>query len=274
MTIEPFDSVDIVPFLKLAAGENWVAEPWEFEHILAEFPQGCFSAVGDFGERAGFVTALRHDRSGWIGNLIVAEHMRGFGVGEALFRKALEALQLAGVKTVWLTASKSGRSLYERYGFSSVDTVIRWVGTGRQRHAARAAIPQRAALAGSSYDLDAQGWGDRRETLLDRTAGRGWLQECETGFIVQQPCGDAVQFGPFSAADTGSADRLFEEASRAVTLGTKFLLDAPVSNRAALRLFNRRNMRIAGSNILMYAGKKPEYRPELIYGLATMGSCG
>ena len=274
MTIEPFRPADIVPFLKLAAGENWVAEPWEFEHLLSEFSQGCFSAHGDFGERTGFVTSLRHDRSGWIGNLIVAEHVRGVGVGEALFRKALEALQLAGVKTIWLTASKSGRSLYEKYGFSSVDTIIRWIGTGRQRHAAHVATPERAALAGSSYDLDAHAWGDRREMLLDRTVRRGWLQQNDAGFIVQQPCGDAVQFGPFSAADIGSAERFFEEASRTVTLGTKFLLDAPVSNRAALRLFNRRKMRIAGSNILMYAGKKPEYRPELIYGLATMGSCG
>jgi hypothetical protein len=33
-------------------------------------------------------------------------------------------------------------------------------------------------------------------------------------------------------------------------------------------------MRISGSNELMYAGVKPAYQSEYIYGLATMGSCG
>ena len=51
-------------------------------------------------------------------------------------------------------------------------------------------------------------------------------------------------------------------------------LDAPASNRTGLLLFNRNRMRISGSNELMYAGVKPAYLPEYIYGLATMGSCG
>jgi hypothetical protein len=33
-------------------------------------------------------------------------------------------------------------------------------------------------------------------------------------------------------------------------------------------------MRVTGSTELMYAGVKPDYRPEMLYGLATMGSCG
>lgn len=273
MTIDLFHAGDIPQFLELAAAENWLAEPWEFEFLLSEFSRGCFAARADSGEPAGFVTALRHERSGWIGNLVVAEHFRGAGIGKALFRKALEALQQAGAETVWLTASKSGRALYEKNGFSSIDTVIRWVGRGRQRHDAPAGSTEQAA-SGPLHGLDARAWGDRRAALLDATSCRGRLVQNESGFIVQQTCGDAVQFGPFTAVDVGSAERLFEEASRTVALGAKIVLDAPVSNRAALGLFNRRKMRIAGSNLLMYAGKKPEYRAELIYGLATMGSCG
>jgi len=96
----------------------------------------------------------------------------------------------------------------------------------------------------------------------------------ESGFVVIQPCGAARQFGPFSALDSGTAEQLFDEALRTVPLGTKVYSDVPASNRAALRMFNRKQMRIAGSNELMYAGRKPEYRSEYVYGLATMGSCG
>jgi len=276
MNIEHFRMDDIPPFLELAATENWVAETWEFEFLLAKFPQGCFAARGDSGETAGFVTSLRHDRSGWIGNLIVAAEYRGQKIGERLFTTALDALRSEGVETVWLTASKTGQSLYEKHGFSRIDTIIRWVGTGRQRHAVSdyGHIDKRNNPHSTVSGIDCKAWGDRRDRLLAETVGRGELLLDESGFIVIQPSVNACQFGPFSALDYGSAERILNDAAKTIRFGTKVLVDAPAANRSALRLFNRRTMRIAGSNELMYSGRRPDYRPELIYGLATMGSCG
>ena len=274
MTIEPFCTDDILPFLKLAAAEGWVAEPWEFEFLLREFPQGCFVARGDNGETTGYITSLCLLRSGWVGNLIVAEQCRGGGIGKALLGKALEALRVAGAQTIWLTASNSGTPLYEKHGFKRVDTIIRWVGTGRQRHVVHSDKYKQDFLVVASHDLDSNVWGDRREVLLNATVHRGQPLQNESGFIVRQPCGDAVQFGPFASLDTNSAVRLFDEAVGTVDVGTKIFLDVPLSNRAAVRILNRRGMQVCGSNELMYAGKRPDYRPELLYGLATMGSCG
>lgn len=274
MIIEPFKMEHVEAFLRLAAAEQWVADPWEFEFQLSSFPQGCFVASMDNGEAAGFVTSLRHERSGWIGNLVVEEKQRGKGIGEKLFAAALGALQTAAVETFWLTASRSGTPLYEKYGFSCIDTIIRWVGGGRQRHASVDFHGTGKRLDPAGADVDSKAWGDRRDALLAVTAGRGRLLQDGSGFISLQPCGDSVQIGPFLAVDSGSATHLFESASGSVTVGTKVFVDAPISNRAALHLFNRKRMKIAGSNLLMYAGKKPHYRPELIYGLASMGSCG
>ena len=114
MTIEPFRADDIAAFLKMAVAEGWVADSREFVFLLAVFPEGCFCIRDSDGKGIAFVTSLRHEKSGWIGNLIVAEEFRGQGLGEALFRKAMEALHAAGVRTFWLTASKMGKSLYER----------------------------------------------------------------------------------------------------------------------------------------------------------------
>jgi len=274
MKIEAFRMDDIAYFLKLATAENWVAEAWEPEFLLSEFPQGCFAARDDNGETAGFVTSLRHDQSGWIGNLIVSVEYRGQGIGEGLFSAAFEALRLDGAETFWLTASKSGQRLYKKFGFSSIDTIIRWVGTGRQRHGVHDHNSNRNTCNSSVRGIDCQAWGDRRDALLETTVGRGKLLIEEFGFLVVQPCGDAQQFGPFTALDSGTAERLFDAVFCTIPSGTKVCLDAPASNRAALRLFNQRRMRIAGTNDLMYAGKNPDYRPEYIYGLATMGSCG
>lgn len=274
MTIEPFCPDDIAPFMRLAVSENWVVETWELEFLLSKFSTGCLVARGEQVETVGFITSLRHGRSGWIGNLIVAAEQRGRGIGESLFVSSLNALRSAGVETVWLTASKSGRSLYEKHGFTQIDTINRWVGTGGQRDGAHEVAAGYAGVTAIMHDIDCQAWGDVREALLRVTAGRGVVQRNESGFLTQQPCGAAVQFGPFSATNDRSAERLFDDASVNIASGTKILLDAPESNRAAELLYTRKKMRIAGSNCLMYAGVKPEYRPELIYGLATMGSCG
>jgi GNAT superfamily N-acetyltransferase len=274
MNVEPFRRDDIQTFLALAAGEGWVAEAWEFDFLLALFPEGCFCWRDASGECIAFVTSITYERSGWIGNLIVAEHERGRGIGEALFRKALEALQAAHAETFWLTASKSGKSLYEKYGFVRADTIIRWTAGGRQRHGAHSNYPGDTVSSVSANMMDSQAWGDRRDALLEAVVGRGRLILEESGFMVIQPCQEAVQLGPFTALDSSAADRMFNAAFGSVPHGTKVYIDAPASNRAAVRLFNRRAMQVSGSTELMYAGVRPAYRPELLYGLATMGSCG
>lgn len=274
MTIKPFGNDDIAPFLKLAAAENWVTDPWEFEFLLSTFPQGCCAARAESGELAGCVTSLKHQRSGWIGNLIVAAGFRGQGIGQELFVSALEALRSSGVETVWLTASKLGQALYEKHGFKSIDTIVRWSGTGRQRHISQGAVANYSNHDTLLNDIDAQVWGDQRAALLAATVTRGRLLQKASGFAVLQPCGDALQIGPFSALDDATADTLLNNALQSAALGTKLYLDAPASNRAALRLFNRRGLRISGSTRLMYRGRKPDYRAELLYGLASLGSCG
>lgn len=274
MKIEPFCPDDIAPFLTLAAAEGWVAGEWEFELLLSHFSQGCFVARADNGELTGYVTSLKHKWSGWIGNLIVAQSFRGMGIGGSLFRNALEALWQAGAQTVWLTASESGIHLYEKYGFTKIDTISRWSGIGRSINGGDAATKGHAKSSDSTLDLDALAWGDRREALLQVAEHRGTVWQNESGFVVIQPYDDLVQVGPFSVVDSSNAERLFDAAVKTIPCGTKILVDAPISNCSASRLFGCREMAVIGSNALMYAGKKPDYRPELLYGLATMGSCG
>ncbi len=274
MIIEPFGRDDIVPFLKMAEAENWVSEPWEFEFMLSEFPQGCFAARSETGEAAGFVTSLRHERSGWVGNLIVSAESRGKGIGEKLFICALEELQESGVDTCWLTASKSGRSLYEKHGFRSIDTIVRWTGMGCQHRAANGGPRENGDYIFSVSGFDSQVWGDRRDALLAATVKRGRLLLENSGFAVIQPCIDARQLGPFAAMDSSTAERIFDAALALIPSESKIYLDAPESNHAALTMFNRKHLKISGTTELMYAGKRPDYRPELLYGLATMGSCG
>ena len=129
MLIDRFRHGDMDAFFVFAAREGWICDRWEFDFLLNTFPDGCL--VGrSAGKPAGFVTSVKYEKSGWIGNLVVTEEMRGRGLGRALMTRALAALQSVETETVWLTASAAGQPLYGKLGFRAIDEIRRWVGSG------------------------------------------------------------------------------------------------------------------------------------------------
>lgn len=270
MVITPFHSNDIGRFLDLALAEQWVSGEWELEFLLSTFPGGCFCMRDTNGTAAGFVTSLKHYRSGWIGNLIVSPELRGRGRGEDLFGSALEALRSAGSETVWLTASEMGRPLYEKHGFRTMDRIVRWVGQ------ARGGLPDSERVAPAPFDveLDRLCWGDRRDRLLERVTGHGLTMAEQGASAVLQPAGTAVQLGPWVAPSSDHAGRLLSLALSHMPAGTKIICDTPLSNGMCQRLLQRSGFFRQGETRLMYAGTKPSYRSACLYGLATLGSSG
>ncbi|HEY3308353.1 MAG TPA: GNAT family N-acetyltransferase [Desulfuromonadaceae bacterium] len=246
-----------------------MAEAWELDFVLSTFSCGCFSARDATGTAIGFITSYKHHRSGWIGNLIVSREWRGKGLGEILFLAAYSALKQAGVETAWLTASKMGQSLYEKHGFRRIDTINRWTGAGEGKIASCA-----VSKTGFNIDIDLLGWGDRRERLLAVVTERGRCLAREGCFAVLQPCGEAVQLGPFATVDPARVEVLLQDVLDHVPKGCPIYIDAPASNQAVFVLLQKRKFQIQGSNELMYAGIRPDYRPSYIYGLASMGSMG
>jgi len=270
MLIDHFYKSDAGSFLELAATEKWVTDPWELDFLLAAFPAGCFCARNADGEAIGFVTAMQHNNSGWIGNLIVNGNCRGKGVGKALFLAAMRALQMEGAGTIWLTASASGKPLYAKYGFRTVDTINRWVAEGRGRQ--RAMIGNCFTQVNSS--LDQLGWGDERYPLLDAVTRRGFVQAENDAFAILQPYGEALQLGPWAARESVSAMRMLKAAMEMAPVGVKVYCDVPAGNRCSVEQLESHGFTVQGSTELMFAGYIPDYRPEYIFGLATMGSCG
>lgn len=269
MGIDRFRHTDIEPFLTMAAEEGWICDRWELEFLLPAFPAGCL--VEREGERPiAFATSVKYGRSGWIGNLIVSPSLRGRGTGSTLMRAALAALDTAGAETVWLTASEAGRPIYEKLGFKTVDTVCRWRGTGGAGRAApRNVLPSAAIMT-----LDQAGWGDCRDAIFSAIDGKGRLFSACDGFLYRHRYAGGVQLGPWGCLTPETARRLLEQALQPSEKSAATFLDMPESNRKGAKLLSLNGFGIAGSTLLMYRGIRPAYRPELIYGLASMGSFG
>jgi len=269
MKIDPFSHEDVNAFLALAAEENWICGRWEFDFLLRHFPQGCLAARSG-GAPIAFVTSIKYGKSGWIGNLVVRKDFRGKGIGSNLLKKVLETLVDAGARTIWLTASEAGKTIYERFGFDTVDIIKRWFGSGT------------GGVGGGSDDfslaeileMDQAGWGDIREAILKEVLERGTVDFCHGGFLIGQTVDEGVQLGPWSAAIRETAGKLLDGVRMRLEEDTRVFLDVPVRNVDAAMLLHSRGFTIEGSALLMFLGELPDYDPTRIYALATMGSMG
>ncbi|WP_129125530.1 GNAT family N-acetyltransferase [Geomonas oryzae] len=264
----PFRNDDIAPFIAMATAEGWICDEWELKFLLQAFPQGCL-VKRDGNEAVGYVTSVRHDESGWIGNLLVSPQHRRRGIGMELMRGAIDALLCAGVQTIWLTASAKGAYLYRKLGFVTIDSINRWVGEGSAAPKLFSAAPiDRKVIA----EVDAYGWGDRREALLQVTSSRGRVFCGECSFLCTQHWEGGMQVGPWGALGDEQGAALFELALGST--GEAVFLDVPAGNVAAASLLTRKGFSIRGNNSLMYLGVVPAYHPQSVFALASMGSMG
>ena len=183
--------------------------------------------------------------------------------------RALAALDEAGSATVWLTASRTGKPLYEKLGFTAIDVINRWVGSGLDTSSPKQPLPTRVEL----IERDQSGWGDRRDSIMDAVIARGRLFAADDAFLVCQPCCDGTQIGPWGGS-AGSAPQLLARARAAAGDGKRIYLDVPIRNTTQSALLSGSGFAIKGSTLLMYRGAMPAYAPERIFALASMGSMG
>ena len=265
--VTPFFETDLDPFLALAKEEGWICDRWEFEFLLENFPQGCF-VCREKGTALGYITSVKYGKSGWIGNLLVHPDARRRGIGRWLMESAVAGLLRSGVETVWLTASADGAGLYRKLGFLTIDSIDRWAGEGGGECGTHPVGFDGAAIV----EVDRAGWGDRRDSLLQVTSGRGRVYGSSEGFLCCQQWEDGVQIGPWGCLSGSLAKGLLEQALSRIA--GRVFLDVPTGNLAAASLLVKKGFDIKGNNLLMYLGTKPLYRPDRVFALASMGSMG
>lgn len=267
MQIVPLAREHLPFFFQQAKAENWITSGKEIAFLAGCYPSGCLTAFTGI-ETAGFITSIRYERSGWIGNLLVLPGYRRRGFGRALMEKVISTLEADGCETLWLTASPDGAPLYRALGFKEIDTISRWQGLA-QLPVSQTNIEDSAGLV----KQDELGWGDRRTAIFEKLN----LEQCyaanDRGFILAATTENGMQIGPWSATGSLTAVKLFNKVT-SFDGGHPCVLDSPDSNHAAAGILTRAGFSRSGETLLMYRGRKPDYHPEQIYALASMGSYG
>ncbi len=116
--MEKMEADDFSFAVQLANTMNWNMTVNDFEFIVKLEPQGCFILFHKH-ERFGIATSISFDKVGWLGNLIVKEHVRKEGAGSLLVKHAINYLKSKRVKTIGLYAYPHLVKFYESFGFEA-----------------------------------------------------------------------------------------------------------------------------------------------------------
>ncbi|WP_186387667.1 GNAT family N-acetyltransferase [Stappia sp. TSB10P1A] len=141
--------------------------------------------------------------------IIVAESMRGRGVGRQLMQRVMA---LAGDREMRLVGTQEGLPLYRKLGFVERGRILQHQGL------ARALPPERPVRIGPENletlaALDTAASGMERTALLARIAALGETLRTDGGFAFLRSFGRGHVVGPVVARDAGAARALISAAA-------------------------------------------------------------
>lgn len=271
MIIRPARQSDWDLFAHHACAEGWRIPRAEL--ALFRGPWAEHAQVLDDDRFCGLVTAVPHEKSGWIGNLIVPQALRGQGYGTLLFEHALNRLAERNLSSVWLTASAMGRPIYEKYGFAAVGTIERWAAGQRSASAAGAAV---AADGGAQLrHSDRRAWGEDRSLLLEALAGMGraFARNDSVAMLQQEPGLQIV--GPWYSSTHCLHDNLalLQDILAQADPAGEVVIDLLASS-AIRQLLVTKGFYCLGKTALMVRGAVSAPGLDELISLASLGSFG
>ncbi len=265
---------DIIELLEFANKEDWVSDTHEYEFLLGNNSEGCFTLEVN-GEVAGGITTILYNHSAWIGNFIVREELRNRGLGTDLFITAINFLEMR-VRTIYLTASPHATSLYTRSGFSTIMRINRWRYRGGKTRKIGDYIPTQPDTK-EALSMDNLSWRDDRSILLEYNFNKSriFLNHLSDGFLVIMRIAgvDIIASWEVKEGNRKTAESLLSEAMYFIE-NRGVMLDVPENNHNAENLLREYGFYISGYTWFMVKGKLPNINFDNIFAMASSGSIG
>jgi GNAT superfamily N-acetyltransferase len=114
--LRPMVPGDVDAAVALALAQGWRNRSLFYEFVLRVPTAQAMVAVAD-GRLLATGLATPNGPVGWLGAIVVAEEMRGRGIGRAMTEDLMRRLRAVGCETISLEATDAGRPMYERIGF-------------------------------------------------------------------------------------------------------------------------------------------------------------
>ena len=257
-------------FNRWAKAEGWSVPAYELDLYRGELADDAL-VLKDGDACCGFVTAVAYEKSGWIGNLVVPEHLRGKGYGRELFEQSIKGLEQRGIDSIWLTASEMGQPLYQQYGFEAIGTIERFVLMPKT-------APEKTATAQPSEKLlaaSAAFWDESRAALLSPLSGQSCVFASGDSCALLQQHTEFQIIGPWYSP-ARSSDELSEVLQGCLAHlkpGIKTVIDM-VQDQMVGDLLQTTGFTATGTNRLMVKGCHDHIDHGSLVSLASLGSMG
>ena len=271
MQIRSMISADVERAAAIGAEVGWPGRELQFEFFARH--RSCEALAAEVeGEVAGVGFGTRNGTVGWLGLICVSPRYQRRGIGSALTARLSERLEERGCRTLVLTATESGRPIYEKLGFSTETFYHGFAGPGLE---AASTPPGLRRMKPEDLDavcaLDLRLTGEDRSHLLRAVNGPGWIVTGGPGEVRGYHLPVLWGGGPVIATDPDAVKTLLHLARTLVGPNgtTRFWLAAGnEEGRAHMKSIGFEEVRRLPR---MERGERVAWRPETLYGLFSLG---
>jgi GNAT superfamily N-acetyltransferase len=270
-TIRPMTTADTEPAADLLRRGDFGERLSFFDWTLGRPTIRSFVAEID-GTIVGTGVGSAHGSVGWVGVIFVAADQRRSGLGSRITTVVLDDLESRGCRTQVLMATPTGRPIYERQGFTTLDRQVRVTIAGLPPDRGRA-DPRVRPYADDDLEavleLDRAATGEDRSAVLSALLSPADanvaidLDGAVRGYLVRPPWRGGADIAP----DPDDAIRLLDLRRRAIGVGgvvRSVVLASNVVGRERLRAEGWTE-ELGGTR--MIRGEPLDWRPASIWGL-------
>ncbi|MFZ4201033.1 GNAT family N-acetyltransferase [Lysinibacillus sp. NPDC056220] len=272
-----FDKYDVLGLVELSTSVGWDYDEYEVRTVMASGKiYGHKNTVGKIVSSAAIIPYDTNLAS--IGMVIVNEDYRGLGLGKKATQKCID--NVSQNTSIMLISTEDGKPLYERLGFSTVDSVHKYLSdnyipTNLFNHPQITLERYKEEEIHKIIELDSAAFGDKRgELLLNR------INQSKQCLVVKNQNGKIIGFGlsilgpenlligPIVAPNSQTAALIID--GLVINHQGKIRIDVPSSNDE-LMLFLEKSGFIKVSNppIMIKNSIKMPYRNKELFAIAA-----
>ena len=237
--------LNIVDFLK-----NNYQYPF-FQTIVAELD----------GELAGIGNIFIHEKTAWLGNIIVQQNFRGNGMGTAITEKLINIGKHNNCESILLTATELGEKIYRKLGFK-VSSYYEFYRNGKVNcDVISKNIISNSLEYNSLEKIDEKVTGEKRSAFLKNYFNKNFLyrnsdtKEVE-GFYLPT-CGKGLIIAGNDAAGI--------ELLKIKCKEDGFTIVIPEQNESARKFLLENRYELYRKAPRMYLGSERNWKPELVF---------
>ncbi len=274
-TIRTMTESDMRIAIEWAAAEGWNPGLHDAESFFAADPNGFFIGELD-GEPVSTLSAVKYGKLfGFIGFYIVKPELRGKGYGIQIWNAGIKYL---ADRNIGLDGVLEQQENYKNFGFKLAYSNIRYEGVNESKKLSNdTRIVDLASVPfGDILSYDQPFFPEERTLFLKSWIGQpvhhalGVMQnEKLAGYGVIRECREGFKIGPLFGDTSELAESLFIALTIKAKASAPIYLDVPETNKAAIILAEKYQMKPIFETARMYTKYSPEIPMQKLFGVTS-----